>query len=158
MVDPNTSHQLHVIAMSEWRVLLTVPYFLPIIFIYWLSRLSGIMWRSCRSCLDIMCMPFSVSTCTCTPASWPGSSRGYNEYNVMYTGQRINPACGSAMHEPKRTSVFVSWVILSLCFFVVVILGGAPNYYPNSFSGPLDHPAHALSKTVVVNNSIMYMN
>ena len=35
-----------------------------------------------------------------------------------------------------------------------IILGGAPNYYPNSFSGPLDHPTHALSKTVVV--SIMY--
>ena len=28
--------------------------------------------------------------------------------------------------------------------------GGAPNYYPNSFSGPLDHPMYALSKTFVV--------
>ncbi|XP_064398721.1 catalase-like isoform X3 [Halichondria panicea] len=25
--------------------------------------------------------------------------------------------------------------------------GGAPNYYPNSFCGPLDHPSYALSKT-----------
>ena len=36
-----------------------------------------------------------------------------------------------------------------------VILGGAPNYYPNSFSGPLDHPTHALSKTIVVNTILL---
>ena len=28
--------------------------------------------------------------------------------------------------------------------------GGAPNYYPNSFCGPLDHPSYALSKTTYV--------
>lgn len=40
-------------------------------------------------------------------------------------------------------------VLIHLVFFVT--LGGAPNYYPNSFSGPLDHPTHSLSKTIVVN-------
>lgn len=29
-------------------------------------------------------------------------------------------------------------------------IGGAPNYYPNSFQGPVDNQIHALSKTTAV--------
>lgn len=36
--------------------------------------------------------------------------------------------------------------------------GGAPNYFPNSFSGPLDHPSHALSKTVVTTGDVKRYN
>ena len=42
---------------------------------------------------------------------------------------------------------------VSVCMYVrmcVLCVGGAPNYFPNSFNGPLDHPSHAISKTTVV--------
>ena len=43
-------------------------------------------------------------------------------------------------------------VIFTWSLIIIAFVGGAPNYYPNSFTGPLDHPKHAISKTAMVSS------
>ena len=41
---------------------------------------------------------------------------------------------------------------LLVCGYIVggSVVGGAPNYFPNSFSGPVDNPDYAISPITLV--------
>ena len=62
--------------------------------------------------------------------------RTYNLRNVRtYMYVCVYTTCNTHTHTHTHTHT---------------LSGGAPNYFPNSFSGPVDNPSHSLSKTTVV--------